>query len=84
MQIPKAPARAFRQQVLRAPAPSTRELDLRVLVQQDAFTIHADNSDLAEVEYKARPWRIAFRVPSGEKEKLRETLQSLGFTLAKV
>jgi FRG domain len=57
-------------------ATGAREIDVRVLVQHGAFTIHADGADLAEVDYgfldanrPRPPWRIAFRVPAAEKEK---------------
>ena len=55
----------------------TRELDPRVLVQQGTFTIHADGTDLANVAC-AKSWRVAFRVPGVDKEKIREMLRSLG------
>ena len=67
----------------------SREIDARMLVQQGAFTIHADATDLAEVAYRARdqntprpPWRLAFRVPASAKEILNNRLASLGFTLS--
>jgi hypothetical protein len=68
----------------RAIATGTREIDPRVLVQQGSFTIHADAIDLADVPYvgSQTPWRIAFRVPSAEKDNILERLQSLGISLS--
>jgi hypothetical protein len=68
-------------------ATGTREIDARVLVQQGAFTIHADAVDLANIDYSRRsdnmprvPWRSAFRVPANAKQSLIERLRSLGIT----
>jgi hypothetical protein len=55
----------------------TREIDPRVLVQQGAFTIHADDTDLANI---AGTWRIAFRVPGARKGDVQEILRSLAIT----
>jgi hypothetical protein len=55
----------------------TREIDPRVLVQQGAFTIHADDTDLADI---AGTWRIAFRVPGARKGDVQEILRSLAIT----
>jgi FRG domain len=52
----------------------TREIDLRVLVQQGAFTIHADGADLADLVQTSMQWRLAFRVHSTGKAALRELL----------
>ena len=66
-------------------AVGTREIDPRVLVQQGAFTIHADGADLADLDYvyprdppPAPPWRRVFRVPSASKSWLLEVLGAVG------
>ena len=72
-------------------AVSTREIDSRVLVQQGAFTIHSDGTDLASVDYDvsglptgsapdAARWRLAFRVPAADKARVRGSLQRFGIT----
>jgi FRG domain len=63
----------------KAIALGTREIDPRVLAQQGMFTIHADATDLAQIE-PPFSWRMAFRVPSSSKQALRETLTALGIT----
>jgi len=62
-----------------------REIDLRVLVQQGAFTIHADDTDLTDLDYvypndrpDRPPWRRAFRVPTVSKLSLLEALRAVG------
>jgi len=61
-----------------------REIDARVLVQQGAFTIHADAGDLADLDVNypnsdARaPWRRAFRVPRAAKGQVLQFLRELG------
>jgi hypothetical protein len=66
----------------KALAVGPREIDYRMLVQQGAFTIHADATDLADVKYdsmaKPTPWRRAFRIPKADKPHLREMLTALG------
>lgn len=65
----------------RAIAVGTREIDPRVLVQQGAFTIHADAADLADVAYGSfRTWRVHFRIPNGAKDKIKQTLFQLAIT----
>jgi FRG domain len=71
----------------KALAMGSREIDARVLVQQGAFTIHADDTDLAELDYgfvaantPRSPWRAKFLVPASDKEKILERLRSLGIT----
>jgi FRG domain len=56
-----------------------REIDARIFAQQGACTIHADQSDLAEIEYKqiGKRWRRAFKIPSGAKNDLGHHLQRL-------
>jgi hypothetical protein len=59
-----------------------REIDARIFAQQGACTIHADESDLAEIEYKNDKgvpwrWRRAFKIPSSAKNDLRNHLQRL-------
>jgi hypothetical protein len=62
----------------RALAIGTREIDLRVLVQQGSFTIHADDTDLADLgPPPSKNWQIAFRVPNKSKDNLRELLTRL-------
>lgn len=63
----------------RALAIGTREIDVRVLVQQGVFTIHADASDLADIPYAQpeKPWRCAFLVPNAYKYPLRRLLERL-------
>jgi len=59
----------------------TREIDPRVMVQQGAFTIHGDGTDLADIAYgEFPPWRVAFRVPSKHKDHIRELLMSLSIS----
>lgn len=56
-----------------------REIDPRVLVQQGAFTIHADHVDIAEIKYEKHPtWRVAFRIPDWSKTEIRDILRRLG------
>jgi hypothetical protein len=68
----------------RAIAIGTREIDPRVLVQQGAFTIHADGQNLAEVDFgypnstSRAPWRRAFRVPRAAKPTILRLLRELG------
>ena len=63
---------------------ATREIDPRILVQQAAFSIHADDTDLAQVSYgmmdqnnQFPSWRIGFGVPHQHKSNLREMLRML-------
>jgi hypothetical protein len=61
-----------------------REIDARVLTQLGACTIHADATDLSDIDYKNKgggpptPWRRVFRVPAEKKPVLRELLIQLG------
>jgi FRG domain-containing protein len=61
-------------------AVSTREIYPRVMVQQGAFTIHADGKDMGEMAPEQKPWLIAFRIPHAAKDHLRETLRSFGIS----
>jgi hypothetical protein len=61
-----------------------REIDARVFAQQAACTIHADTSDLSDVDYSTDasgqqvvPWRRLFRVPANKKRTLQEHLRRL-------
>jgi hypothetical protein len=64
----------------KALAVGTREIDPRVMVQQGAFTIHADAKNLTDMEMKnpARPWLIGFRIPREAKAYLHGVLENLG------
>jgi FRG domain len=64
----------------KALAVGTREVDPRVMVQQGAFTIHADGQNLTEMKMAKheRPWLIGFRIPHAAKDYLRKMLQNLG------
>jgi hypothetical protein len=64
----------------RAVAVGTREIDPRVMVQQGAFTIHADDRDLADpTRYdKDRPCLSGIRIEGKAKAKLQEELADLG------
>jgi hypothetical protein len=64
----------------RALAVGTREIDPRVMVQQGAFTIHADESNLAERRIEGYPWLVGFRIQRAAKKQLRELLMRLGIT----
>lgn len=75
----------------KAIAVGTREIDMRVLVQQGAFTVHADGTDLAEPEFAypdhsgtPPPWRRMFNIPKGSKERLRTQLRDIGFNKSTV
>ena len=57
----------------------TREIEPRVLAQQGAFTIHADNSNLAFSPTSASCWGRAFIVPKEAKSDVRIWLRRLGF-----
>jgi len=52
------------------------------MVQQGAFTIHADATDLATrpTDSAARPYLVGFRVEHSAKASLRELLQVFGIT----
>jgi hypothetical protein len=63
----------------RAIATGTREMDLRIFVQQGVFTVHADEADLATIDYK-ETWRVAFRIPDKAKNSIRETMTRIGVT----
>ena len=54
----------------------TREIDLRMLVQFAAFSIHGDNTDLINIT----PFKLKFIVPSFHKSSLRRMLGDLGIT----
>jgi hypothetical protein len=56
----------------------TREVDLRVLVQQGSFSIHGDENDLAELNLTSSQRR--FIIPSDAKFMLRESLRAVGIT----
>lgn len=65
-------------------AMGAREIDPRLFAQQGAFTIQADDADLADIPYcvvgrAEMPvrWRIAFQVPKVAKQKVRQTLEWL-------
>jgi hypothetical protein len=64
----------------RALAVGTREIDPRVMVQQGAFTIHADERNLAERRTEGYPWLVGFRIHRAAKKPLREQLSRLGIT----
>jgi hypothetical protein len=73
-------AEEFEKQAL---AIGMREIDARVFAQQGMCTIHADASDLSDIDYKrsgllVKPWRSAFKVPAGKKDGLRHLLRRLG------
>jgi hypothetical protein len=69
-------------------AMTMREIDARVFAQQGACTIHADASDLSDIDYKhppdrlalsnPQPWRRAFKVPAGKKTEIRHLLRAAG------
>ena len=63
-------------------AVGAREIDARVMVQQGAFTIHADDTDLATkpTDKDARPYLVGFRVEHSAKANLRGLLQVFGIT----
>jgi hypothetical protein len=58
-----------------------REIDTRVFAQQGACTIHADASDLSDIDYgngqEVSAWRCVFRVPADRKRGLQEHLRRL-------
>jgi FRG domain-containing protein len=58
-------------------AVGAREIDSRVMVQQGAFTIHGDQTNLAA---KKVSWLVGFRVKREAKIILRENLRRLGIT----
>lgn len=64
----------------RAVAVGTREIDPRVMVQQGAFTIHADGRDLADpTRYdETRRCLAGIRIEGKAKAELREELEDLG------
>jgi hypothetical protein len=65
----------------KAVAVGTREIDPRVMVQQGAFTIHADGQDLTETRAlldAQRPWLIGFRIMGTAKSDLLTALNDLG------
>jgi hypothetical protein len=64
---------ALRSQAL---AIGSREIDMRILVQQGAFTIHGDGADLCDVAPVALR---AFRIRRESKENIRQRLRHLGF-----
>jgi hypothetical protein len=70
---PEASTRA----VGRVLAVGAREIDPRVMVQQGAFTIHGDRTDIAATGV---PWLVGFRIKREAKEILRENLRQLGIT----
>jgi hypothetical protein len=79
-QVDQTGAEKFEKQALML---GMREIDARVFAQQGMCTIHADASDLSDIEYKPkglarRPWRCAFKVPAGKKDDLRHLLRRLG------
>lgn len=60
-----------------------REIDARVFAQQGMCTIHADASDLSDIDYErngllVKPWRRAFKVPSSKRADLWHLLRRLG------
>jgi FRG domain len=64
--------------VSRAIFTGTREIDPRVMVQQGTFTIHGDDTDLANVAYgQFASWRVAFPVRSIHKPHIRDLLAAL-------
>jgi|SRR5215813_2900924 len=68
----------------KAYAIGTRGIDPRVLIQQGAFTIHADGQDLADVDFRQPNtdnksfWRRLFRVPRPAKSRVSKFLRELG------
>lgn len=64
----------------RALAVGTREVDPKVMVQQGAFTIHADERNLAERPIEGYPLLAGFRIRRAAKPPLRELLMRLGIT----
>lgn len=55
------------------------ETDARMLVQQGAFTVHSDATDLATIAMApSEPWRRAFIIPADAKAELRNLLGALG------
>lgn len=61
-------------------AVGAREIDPRVMVQQGAFTIHSDETNLAAKKLEGYPWLVGFRVKREAKAILRESLWRLGIT----
>jgi hypothetical protein len=57
-----------------------REIDARVMVQQGAFTIHGDQTNLAVKKTGDHPRLVGFRIKREAKELLRENLRRLGIT----
>jgi hypothetical protein len=72
--------RALEKLAGKAVAVGTREIEPRVMVQQGAFTIHADGRDLADpTRYdEVRPCLAGLRIDGAAKEELREELADLG------
>jgi hypothetical protein len=54
----------------------SREIDLRMLVQHAAFSIHGDRTNLVDIT----PFKLKFIVPWTAKANLREVLRSFGIT----
>jgi hypothetical protein len=65
---------------VKALAIGTREIAARVLAQQGAFTIHADQTDLADADYGGVAVVRAFRIPAADKGRLNQLLQRLSVT----
>jgi hypothetical protein len=63
----------------RALAVGAREIDPRVMAQQGAFTIHADENNLAERRIEGYTWLVGFRIKNTAKP-IRENLSRLGIT----
>jgi len=61
-------------------AVGAREIDARVMVQQGAFTIHADATDLATRPTDKDAYLVSFRVERSAKASLRGLLQRFGIT----
>jgi hypothetical protein len=57
-----------------------REIDPRVMVQQGAFTIHGDQTNLAAKKVEGHPRLVGFRVKREAKVIFREHLRRLGIT----
>jgi hypothetical protein len=70
----------------KAVAISTREIDVRMLVQQAAFTLHEDGTQLPEIgpDRADQPFLATYVIPAAAKSELRSRLAWLGFRPATV
>lgn len=55
----------------------TREIDVRMLVQQSVFTLHADETQLLEI-HCSKAHTISFTIPASAKQAVRHRLAWLG------